>query len=198
MTSGTFPSKDGDTLVGVLTDRDLKRALDPDLGLPPKEELFVEDAFVPGAYVIDEAVALDVVLETMSEQHIGSALVTRAGKLVGIVTAMDACRLLCEQLRSRDDEHVTRRSGLSRSRPSPCARDIPDKICDFVADSILDAYLATDPRSRVACEALVKSGTLVVAGEITSNGEVDREAVVRQAIRELGYTDPTEPFDAKR
>ena len=96
-----LPVQDGDTLVGVLTDRDLKRALDPDLGLPPKEELFVEDAFVPGAYVIDEAVALDVVLETMSEQHIGSALVTRAGKLVGIVTAMDACRLLCEQLRSR-------------------------------------------------------------------------------------------------
>ena len=74
----------------------------------------------------------------------------------------------------------------------------PDKICDFVADSILDAYLATDPRSRVACEALVKSGTLVVAGEITSNGEVDREAVARQAIRELGYTDPTEPFDAEK
>ena len=95
-----LPAQDGDSLLGILTDRDLKRALDPDLGLPSKEELFIEDAFVPGAYVVDEAVALDVVLEEMADQHIGSALVTRAGTLVGIVTATDACRLLCEHLRS--------------------------------------------------------------------------------------------------
>ena len=67
----------------------------------------------------------------------------------------------------------------------------PDKICDFVADSILDAYLAMDPRSRVACE------TLVVAGEITSAGGVDHDAVARHAIRELGYTDASEPFHAE-
>ena len=48
-----LPVKDGSTLLGVLTDRDLKRALDPGLGLPPKEELFVRDVFVPDAYIVD-------------------------------------------------------------------------------------------------------------------------------------------------
>ena len=72
----------------------------------------------------------------------------------------------------------------------------PDKVCDFISDSILDAYLAQDPRSRVACETLCKSGVVVVAGEITSRGTVDHEAVARQAIREIGYTDPAEDFNA--
>jgi S-adenosylmethionine synthetase len=72
----------------------------------------------------------------------------------------------------------------------------PDKVCDFVADSILDAYLEQDPTSRVACEALVKSDTLVLAGEITSNGDVDRDAIARAAIRRIGYADPTEVFNA--
>jgi S-adenosylmethionine synthetase len=68
----------------------------------------------------------------------------------------------------------------------------PDKVCDFIADSILDAHLAKDPKSRVACEVLVKSGEVVLAGEITSSATVDFEAVARQAIREIGYTDPEE------
>ena len=73
----------------------------------------------------------------------------------------------------------------------------PDKVCDYIADSVLDAHLAKDARSRVACEVLVKSGEVVLAGEITSRAEVDFETVARQAIREIGYTDPTESFNAE-
>jgi len=72
----------------------------------------------------------------------------------------------------------------------------PDKVCDLVADSILDAYLEQDPESRVACEVLAKSEHLVIAGEITSKASVDIEAVSREAIRRIGYTDPSEPFNA--
>jgi S-adenosylmethionine synthetase len=73
----------------------------------------------------------------------------------------------------------------------------PDKVCDYIADSILDAHLATDKKSRVACEVLVKNGEVVLAGEITSSASVDFEAVARQAIREIGYTDPAESFNAE-
>ncbi len=72
----------------------------------------------------------------------------------------------------------------------------PDKVCDLIADSILDEYITQDPRSRVACEVLCKEGTVVVAGEITSDGNVDHEAVIRYTIRRIGYTDPSEPFNA--
>ncbi len=72
----------------------------------------------------------------------------------------------------------------------------PDKVCDFIADSILDAYLAQDPQSRVACEVLVKDRHVVLAGEITSRATVDVEAVARDAIRAIGYVDPSEPFHA--
>ena len=72
----------------------------------------------------------------------------------------------------------------------------PDKVCDYIADSILDAHLAQDPRSRVACEVLVKSGDVVLAGEVTSNATVDFERVARDAIREIGYTDRGESFNA--
>lgn len=95
-----LPVKDGTTLVGVLTDRDLKRALDPNLGLPPEEELFVRDVFVPDAYVVDVAEPLDRVLDQMSTRHIGSALVTKNGRLVGIFTLVDTARLYCQHLRA--------------------------------------------------------------------------------------------------
>jgi len=72
----------------------------------------------------------------------------------------------------------------------------PDKVCDYIADSILDAHLAKDSKSRVACEVLVKSGEVVLAGEITSKANVDFEQVTRQAIREIGYTDASESFNA--
>lgn len=72
----------------------------------------------------------------------------------------------------------------------------PDKVCDFVADSILDAHLARDPKARVACEVLAKDDLVVVAGELTDPGAIDTEAVVRAAIREVGYVDPAEAFHA--
>ncbi len=73
----------------------------------------------------------------------------------------------------------------------------PDKVCDYIADSILDAYIAADPHSRVACEVLCKEDTVVVAGEITSRGTVDHASVTRQAIRDIGYTDQTTSFSAE-
>jgi S-adenosylmethionine synthetase len=72
----------------------------------------------------------------------------------------------------------------------------PDKVCDAVADSILDAHLAQDERARVACEVLAKSRHLVLAGEISSRAQVDHEAVARAAIREIGYTDRDTDFAA--
>jgi S-adenosylmethionine synthetase len=70
----------------------------------------------------------------------------------------------------------------------------PDKVCDYIADSILDAHLAQDPNSRVACEVLCKEDRVVLAGEITSNAQVDFGEVVRRAITEIGYTDLDQPF----
>src|ERR1043165_6020778 len=73
----------------------------------------------------------------------------------------------------------------------------PDKVCDYIADSILDAHLAGDPSSRVACEVLCKSGQVVLAGEITSRTNVNYEEVARSAIREIGYVDASEAFNAE-
>src|SRR4249919_4004554 len=70
----------------------------------------------------------------------------------------------------------------------------PDKVCDYISDSVLDACLEQDPSSRVACETLVKSDTVVLAGEITTNATLDYAAIVRQAVKEIGYTDHSEPF----
>ncbi|HUF70846.1 MAG TPA: methionine adenosyltransferase [Longimicrobiales bacterium] len=72
----------------------------------------------------------------------------------------------------------------------------PDKVSDYIADSILDAHLAGDPDARVACEVLCKEGQLVIAGEITSRTDVDPVEVARRTIREIGYTDSAEPFCA--
>ena len=73
----------------------------------------------------------------------------------------------------------------------------PDKVCDFVADSILDAHLEQDPRSRVACEVLCKHNHVVLAGEITSGAkDINYEKIVRRAIEQIGYTDATEAFNA--
>ncbi|MBL8787499.1 MAG: methionine adenosyltransferase [Deltaproteobacteria bacterium] len=72
----------------------------------------------------------------------------------------------------------------------------PDKLADQVSDAILDALLAQDPMSRVACETLTTTGLVVVAGEITTKAQIDYREVARQAIRDIGYTDPTAGFDA--
>lgn len=72
----------------------------------------------------------------------------------------------------------------------------PDKVCDYIADSILDAHLSQDPGARVACEVLCKEDHVILAGEITSRAIVDHEEVARYAIREVGYTYNDQPFRA--
>src|SRR5512143_1433699 len=72
----------------------------------------------------------------------------------------------------------------------------PDKLCDAVSDSVLDAILAQDPRARVACESLAKTGMVVVAGEITTSAVIDFPTIVRNAVREIGYVSSDMGFDA--
>jgi len=72
----------------------------------------------------------------------------------------------------------------------------PDKICDKISDSLLDAYLAQDPRSRVAVETMVKTGFVVCGGEVTSKAVIEIAKVARKAIAEIGYTDSSMGFDA--
>ena len=71
----------------------------------------------------------------------------------------------------------------------------PDKVADHISDAVLDAMLAQDPRSRVACETLVTTGLVVVAGEITTRAYVDIPGVVRKTIKKIGYDDPAIGFD---
>ena len=71
----------------------------------------------------------------------------------------------------------------------------PDKLCDYISDSILDEYLKQDSSSRVACETVAGKGLVLVAGEITSKGEVDIEKVVRNAIKEIGYDNEETDID---
>lgn len=74
----------------------------------------------------------------------------------------------------------------------------PDKVSDYIADSILDAHFTQDPHAHVACEVLVKEGHVVLAGEVTSNAEVDAERVARDAIAEIGYTYDDQAFCAHK
>ena len=71
----------------------------------------------------------------------------------------------------------------------------PDKVADQISDAILDAILKEDPEGRVACETLVSSGLVVLAGEITSLAHIDYQAIVRKTIERIGYTDPDMGFD---
>lgn len=71
----------------------------------------------------------------------------------------------------------------------------PDKIADQISDAILDAIIAKDPAARVACETMVKTGVVIVAGEITTSAWVDFEEIVRETVLEIGYNDSTMGFD---
>ncbi|AHD03967.1 methionine adenosyltransferase [Paenibacillus larvae] len=74
----------------------------------------------------------------------------------------------------------------------------PDKICDQISDSVLDAFLANDPNARVACEVSVATGLVLVIGEITSRSEyVDIQAIARQTIKDIGYTRAKYGFDSQ-
>ncbi len=74
----------------------------------------------------------------------------------------------------------------------------PDKVCDTISDAVLDACLAQDPSSRVACETYAKSNLVVVGGEITTKAKLDFNAIARQAIRDIGYTHDDDVFHADR
>ncbi|MDH3746447.1 MAG: methionine adenosyltransferase, partial [Acidobacteriota bacterium] len=71
----------------------------------------------------------------------------------------------------------------------------PDKVADQISDAVLDAALAGDPESRVACETLVSTGLVLIAGEITTNSDIQHSALARKTIKEIGYTDPEYGFD---
>jgi S-adenosylmethionine synthetase len=71
----------------------------------------------------------------------------------------------------------------------------PDKLCDQVSDAILDAILTQDPRARVACESLAKTGMVVVAGEITTTAIIDVPQIVRKTVKDIGYVDSSIGFD---
>ena len=72
----------------------------------------------------------------------------------------------------------------------------PDKVCDAISDAVLDACMAQDPNSRVACETMASTGFVVVCGEITTNAQIDYQKIVRKTIREIGYTSSDIGFDA--
>src|SRR5271154_3250158 len=74
----------------------------------------------------------------------------------------------------------------------------PDKVCDTISDAVLDACLAQDPRSRVACETYAKSNLVVVGGEITTKAKLDFSAIARQAIRDIGYVNDDDVFHADK
>jgi S-adenosylmethionine synthetase len=71
----------------------------------------------------------------------------------------------------------------------------PDKLCDVVSDSILDAIVAKDPKARVACETFASNGLLIVGGEITTTAEIDKMKVIKNAVKGIGYTNPKYGFD---
>jgi S-adenosylmethionine synthetase len=74
----------------------------------------------------------------------------------------------------------------------------PDKVCDTISDAVLDAYLAQDPRSRVACETYAKSNMVVVGGEITSKAKVNINDIVRQCVADIGYVNDDDVFHAEK
>jgi len=73
----------------------------------------------------------------------------------------------------------------------------PDKVCDFISDSILDACLEQDENSRIAVETFISNGKVIVAGQITSNAIVDIENIVREKLKEVGYDDTRYNMDYK-
>ena len=100
-----LPVKREDALVGVLSDRDIRCAMDPRIGPPSLHAIHVEHVMVPDPYVVDIDERLTRVLATMAARHIGCSLVTKGSRLVGIFTTTDACRAFAEHLWSLGAPH---------------------------------------------------------------------------------------------
>jgi len=96
-----LPVTEDGTLIGVVSDRDIKLLLGPDFGNPAPGELVVGDAMVEEAYVVDFSASVQSVASHMAEHRLGSALVTKNGKLAGVFTSTDACRVLAEYLEAQ-------------------------------------------------------------------------------------------------
>jgi acetoin utilization protein AcuB len=99
-----LPVMSGGEIVGVLTDRDIKLVLGPDFGTPDERELRVRDAYVERPCVVPASTPVAKVARVMAQNRIGSAIVTKHGKLVGIFTVTDACRALAEIIGDHDEE----------------------------------------------------------------------------------------------
>lgn len=93
-----LPVTNNNALAGIITDRDIKLLLGPELGSPDPKELTVEDAYISDSLIVDLETPLVEVLAAMIERHLGAALVTTHGRLAGIFTAVDACRVLHDHL----------------------------------------------------------------------------------------------------
>ena len=91
-----LPVTCGQEIVGVVTDRDIKLLLGPDFGNPDERELKVHDAYIDKPCVVPASTPVATVARTMAQHHIGSAIITKNNKLVGIFTVTDACRALAE------------------------------------------------------------------------------------------------------
>jgi acetoin utilization protein AcuB len=98
-----LPVMSGGVIVGVLTDRDIKLVLGPDFGSPDERELRVRDAYVERPCVVPASTPVAKVARVMAQNRIGSAIVTKHGKLVGIFTVTDACRALAQIIGDHDE-----------------------------------------------------------------------------------------------
>jgi len=102
-------------------------------------------------------------------------------------------RLVREHMK---EAHLMDMKGIWQFTSESVTEGHPDKLCDQVSDAVLDAILATDPMARVACETIATTGMVLVMGEITTQSYVDIPKVVRDTVREIGYTDHSVGFDA--
>jgi S-adenosylmethionine synthetase len=98
---------------------------------------------------------------------------------------------------SKEDPNMSREPAFSVFTSESVTEGHPDKLADQISDAILDAILAKDPLARVACEAVVTTGLVIVVGEITTDCYVDIPRIIRQTIREVGYTRAKYGFDAE-
>jgi acetoin utilization protein AcuB len=96
-----LPVTDEGKLAGVVSDRDIKLMLGPDFAYPDAREMKVREAMASDSYIVDLSTPLDTVLSHMAEHRLGSAVVTRKGRLAGVFTSTDACRAFAEHLRAQ-------------------------------------------------------------------------------------------------